>query len=200
MNHAATDIVINPNTGRPVTAGQAFAAWLEQHEPDLFQALLKDAAAHGAIPKAGLGDWSSILSDIGSGISDAASSVGDYLTSSQGMQSLTGLANTYLQSQTAQAVTQMQVSRAQQGLAPAPVSYAVNSAGQTVPVYTGSTVPSSIAPYAGQPVNLGGTTAYPLSSQALAALSGGSTLTKYMPWILAGGGALLLFGLLAMRK
>lgn len=190
--------VINPNTGQPVTAAQAFAAWLEQNEPTLFQALLREAAANGAVLK-GLGDWSDILSsvgnvasDIGSGISDAASSVGGWLTSSTGLSSLTSLANTYLQSQTAQSVTQMQLSRAAQGLAPAPVTYATNTAGQVVPVYTGTTVPSSIAPYAGQAVNLGnGITGVPLSTPALAALSG-TTLQQYLPYILLGGGLLVL--------
>lgn len=198
--------IINPSTGEPVTAAQAFAAWLQVHEPDLFQALAREAAARGAIPTAALGDWSDILtgvenvaSDIGTGISDAASSVGNFLTSSQGMQSLSSLANTYLQGQTAQQVTSMQLSRATQGLPPAPVSYATNSAGQVVPVYTGASVPSSIA--VGQPLNLGnGQTGYALNSQALASLSGSSTLQRYLPWILIGGGVLLVGGLLLSRR
>lgn len=202
---APGSVVVNPRTGEPVTAAQAFAAWLEQHEPDLFQALLKQAATEAKA--SGLGDWSSILSsignvagDIGSGISDAASSVGSYLTSSQGLSSLSNLASTYLQSQTQQSVTQMQLARAQQGLPPAPVSYATNSAGQVVPVYTAGNLPPSLTGSA-QPLNLGnGQTGYQLNSQALATLAGSSTLKQYLPWILLGGGALLLGGLLLMRK
>lgn len=202
----ANQVIVNPRTGEPVTAGQAFAAWLEANEPDLFQALLKEAAAHGAVaaasaPGGQLGDWSDVLSSIGSGISDAASSVGTWLTSSQGLQSLSSLANVYLQNQTAQSVTQMQLSRAQAGLPPAPVTYTTNTAGQAVPVYTGSQVPNYIAPYAGQAVTLpSGQTAYPLAAPALSALAPSSALTAYLPWILAGGGLLLLTVLLSSRR
>lgn len=196
--------VVNPRTGEPVTAAQAFAAWLEQNEPDLFQALLKHAATESSAK--GLGDWSSILSsvgsvasDLGSGISDAASSVGSYLTTGGGLTALSNLAGTYLQSKTAQSVVQMQLARANQGMAPAPVSYATNASGQVVPVYT-ATLPTSIAPYAGNAVTLSnGQSGYPLTTPALTALSGASTLSQYLPWILLGGGVLIV-GLLLLRK
>jgi hypothetical protein len=203
MSTAPKATVVNAR-GEPATAAQGFAAWLEKNEPDLFQALLKHAAAGK-----GLGDWSSILSDvgsiassIGSDIGSAATSVGDYLTSSQGLQTLSSLASTYLSSQTQQSVTQMQLDRAQQGLAPAPVSYATNAAGQVVPFYTASSLPSSIVPYASAPVTDSmGNTGYPLSSQGIAALSGTSTSTlqKYLPYILIGGAALLVFSFMGKK-
>lgn len=201
--------VINRATGEPVTAAQAFAAWLQQNEPALFNAL----AAEAAKKSPGLGDWSSILSsigsgvenvagDLGSGISSAASSVGDYLTSSQGLSSLTSLANTYLQSQTAQSVAQVQLSRAQQGLAPAPVSYATNSAGQVVPVYTGVN-PALTA--GAEPVNLGnGQVGYTLGASQLSSLGGNSFSTFLqaygLPLALGVGGILVLWLLMSRRR
>jgi hypothetical protein len=194
--------VINPRTGQPVTAAQGFAAWLEVNEPALFAALLKAASSSG-MPPAGLGDWSSILSDVGSvasslgsGISDAASSVGNYLTSSQGLQSLSSLANTYMQTQAQQAVLQTQLSRAQQGLPPAPVSYSTNAAGQVVPVYTGA---SQVPGLYGSPVTLpNGTSGYPISTTGLTALGGTSSMSSYLPWIL--GGAAVLVGILFLTS
>lgn len=204
MTAVPVNAIINPNTGQPLTAAQAFASWLELNEPALFRALAQRAAASGAAP--GLGDWSdflssvgSVASDLGSDISGAASSVGDWLASGQGMSSLTNLANTYLQDQTAQSVVQTQLSRAQQGLPPAPISYTTSSSGAVVPVYTASSIPSSIAPYVtGSPVNLGsGGTGVPISGQALGLLSGAGGLSQYLPYILLLGGAGLLVALFA---
>ncbi len=208
----------NPNTGEPVTAAQAFAAWLEVHEPALFQALAEKAAAAGA-RTSGLADWSSILSsiesgvtsvasDIGSGISDAASGVGNFLTSSGGLQSLSTLANTYLQSQQQQTVLQTQLARANQGLPPAPISYTTNAAGQVIPVYTGSTLPMGIqqAVGAGQSQFLqlpNGTSGYTLNNASLASLGGGGGiggfLQKYGLELAIAGGGLVVLALLIKR-
>lgn len=197
-------VIVNRSTGRPLTAAQAFAAWLQQNEPELFNALAAEAAKKAP----GLGDWSSILSSIGSGvesvasdIGSAASSVGDYLTSSQGLQSLSQLAQTYLQGQTAQQVTQLQLQRAAQGMAPAPVSYTTNAAGQVVPVYTGSAPPAGA-----QPIQLGsGQVGYTLGQSQLAALAPGGTVAAFfrqygLPLALAGGGLVIAFALMGRRS
>lgn len=127
------------------------------------------------------GFWSGLGSDISSIGSDVLSgigSVGSYLTSSTGLSSLTGLANTYFGSQavkaqanTQQAVLNAQTQRVANGYSPAPVTYQTNAQGQLVPVYQGA----------------GGYT--PLSSSGIAALSTGGLPSWALP---AGIAALAL--------
>lgn len=201
VHRIPVNAVRSASTGEPITAAQGFAAWLEQNEPALFAALAEHAAAAGTR----LGDWSSILSDVGSfassvgsDISGAASSVGTYLTSSQGMQSLASLANTYLQSQTAQQVVSAQLARANQGMAPAPITYQTNAAGQVVPVYTGANPPAGAVP-----VQLGnGQVGYQLGSGQLAALSSGGIGQFFQQYgtTIAVVGGILLVGVLALGR
>ena len=201
MSAAPGDVIVNAATGRPVTAGQALAAWLERYEPALFQAL---AARANVTPSTGaLGDLtdflsaagsdlSSVASDIGSGISSAASGVGDWLTTGGGTQALANLATTYVQSQQAQSLTNLQIARAQAGLAPAPVAVAQTATGAPVPIYTGQAPPAG-----SQLVTLAnGSQAYALTSGQVGSLTNPQTLTQYLPWML-GGLAILVF---AMRS
>jgi hypothetical protein len=201
MSGAPGQIIVNPATGRPVTAGQALAAWLERYEPALFQAL---AARANVAPSTGaLGDltdflssagsdFSSIASDIGSGISSAASSVGDWLTTGGGTQALANLATTYVQTQQAQALTNLQIQRAQAGLAPAPVAVAQSAAGTPVPVYTSIAAPP---PAGAQLVTLAnGQQAYALTGSQVSSLASPTNWSSYLPWAL-GAGALLLLAL-----
>lgn len=143
--------------------------------PDVSSALTDSSSSSG-------GFWSSLgsgLSSLGSDVLTGIGSVGSYLTSSSGLSSLTGLANTYFanqavqaQANTQQAVLQAQVQRTASGYSPAPITYQRNAAGQLVPVYQSAT----------------GYT--PLTSQGLAALSVGGSLPSWLPW--AAGGALAL--------
>lgn len=200
MSAAPGGLIVNAATGRPVTAAQALAAWLERYEPALFQAL---AVRANVTPGVGLGDWSDILSsigsgvssvasDIGSGISSAASGVGDWLTTGGGTQALANLATTYVQSQQAQSLTNLQIARAQQGLPPAPVAVAQSAYGAPVPIYTGQAPPAG-----SQLVTLAnGSQAYALTSGQVGSLTNPQTLTQYLPWML-GGLAILVF---AMRS
>lgn len=186
---ARAQVMMNPATGRPVTAAQLFAAWLEQNEPQLFAALAERAGV-----SSGLGDWSSIISDIGSvastvgsGLSSAASSVGDWLTTGGGAASLASLANTYLQSQASQSLTNLQIARAQQGLPPAPVSVGTTAYGSTVPVYNGASPPAG-----SQLVTLAnGQQAYAMTTGGVSSLLGANWM-QYLPWVLGLGALILL--------
>lgn len=210
MGEKTLSAVINPQTGEPVRAIDAFAAWLALHEPALFAALEARAAAGGtaagrtaagrtgaAGAPAQLGSWTSILSDVSSGISSAMSdagsaisSVGGYLTSSSGLSSLSALANTYLTSQAQQQVTQAQLSLAQSGQAPAPISYEQTASGQVMPIYSGAqsidTVPVQLA---------NGSVGSAITSSGLAQLTGGG-LSSYLPWLIGAGA---LAAILLMR-
>lgn len=149
----------------------------------------------------------SFLSEVGSGISSAASSVGNFLTSAQGLGDVTKLATAYFQAQTtstnaaiAKQVLTAQVARAAVGASPAPVQYAVNSAGQIVPVYTGvagANLPvalqSAIASGASQYVSTpNGATGYTIPPNLIGALAGGSSLSDLLPWIALIVGGLIL--------
>lgn len=133
------------------------------------------------------GFWSSLgsgLTNLGSDVLSGIGSVGSYLTSGTGLSNLTSLANTYFagqavqaQANTQQAVLQAQVARTAQGYSPAPVTYQRNAAGQLVPVYQSATGYS------------------PLTTQGIAALSGGGSLPSWLPWV--AGGAL---GLVILMK
>lgn len=118
-----------------------------------------------------------------SGVLSALGSVAGYLTSSQGLTALAGVAKTYFQSQgqIAQAQAQQQVvatqiARAAANQAAAPITYATNSAGQLVPVYATNTPQ--------------GTVYQPITSTAVASLAPSNLsvlLSQYGIWILAAG-------------
>lgn len=183
-------------------AGTQLALWLLSVHPDLFAMVYKQAAA-----AQGLGDISDVLDSIGSGISDAASAVGTFLTTPSNVTALTSLASNYFTStasqanaQTQLAVLQAQAQRTQAGLSPAPVTYVTSAQGVTTPVYVPAMASQIGAPAAAVPVNAGapvtlsnGQVAYPLTSSSVASLLPGF-LQTYGVYIMIGG-ALLALGL-----
>lgn len=148
------------------------------------------------------------LSTLGSGIADATSSVGSWLTSGGGLNALASLGSTYFKTQasTAQAQTnaqlqtavlQAQVARAQAGLSPAPVSYVQGANGQTIPVYTGSvnTYPAlqaAIGAGQSQFVTTPNIAGYTIPRNMVSTLGPGLSLGQIWPWALLIGGALVL--------
>ena len=171
-------------------SAQSLAVWLLAEHPALFY-----AAAKQANPT--LGAFSDILSDVGGAFSSAVSSVGNWLSNPENLQSLTKLAGTYFTTQAAKdaasaqvAALQTQTQRAQAGQPAAPISYTYDANNQPVPVYTGTTP----LPGLGAQVSLpSGQVGYTLTPQALATLQP-SFLQKYGLWI-AGGGVLLVAAL-----
>lgn len=162
-------------------ANTLFAAWLSEAYPDLYKQLALKAGAEATSQR--LSGFFDVLSSIGSAIGSAASnvasglgnavqSVGSYLGSKEGQDTLTALAKTY--NTINQATIQTQAQRAGSGATPAPIETRYDPAtGTYVPVYTAS----------GQ--------SYRVDSSYLSKLSGG--FSKYWPWLL--GGAILLGGI-----
>src|ERR1051325_1184573 len=107
-----------------------FAAWLARQEPALFAAIQRDAATASAR----LNGVSDFFSNIGSSISDAVSSVANYVTSDEGMNSLVKLGGSILQSKAQQNVLQTQLALAQANRPPAPIVNTQNPTGSIVPV------------------------------------------------------------------
>lgn len=151
------------------------------------------------------------LQSIGSGIASAASSVGNFLTSAQGLTDVTKLATAYFQLQTnkvnAQVQTQVlqaQATRAANGASPVPITYALASNGQLVPIYSvaaGSALPVALAnavqagtsQYITTPNGVSG---YTIPSNVVSSLSGTTSLTSVLPWVaLIVGGLILAKGL-----
>lgn len=151
------------------------------------------------------------LTSISSGISSAASSVGNFLTSPQGLMDVTKLASAYfalqnnkVNAQMQTAVLQAQVQRASSGGSPSPITYAVASNGQLMPVYAmrpGGSLPVALAAAvqsgASQYVTTpDGVSGYTIPSNIVPALSGTQSLTSVLPWVaLILGGLLLAKGL-----
>lgn len=159
---------------------------------------------------------SGFLQTIGSGISSAASSVANFITSPQGINDLTQLgaayfslqnnkANAQLQSQ----VLQSQIARTTSGQTPSPIVYgSIN--GRLTPIYASNPLPitssggvmapgtmpstlvSAIASGQTQLVSLpDGTTGYVVPSNMISGL-GGNISQQVLPWVLIIGGGLLL--------
>lgn len=117
-----------------------------------------------------------------SGIGNAVSSVGDFLTSKTGLAAMAGLATAVFTTKAQGQVLQAQAQRAQNGTNPAAVQYVRNSAGQLVPAYTD--------PRTGQLV--------PVNSARQLTAAGvvlPSSLTQLLPALLIGGGVILLISL-----
>ena len=148
-------------------SGAALALWLAKNEPEIFAIMEREANAKMAT----LSGWSDVLSNIGTGISNAASAVGSYLTSSQGANTLTSLASTYLAGKQQKNVLNTQLALAQAGLPPAPITNTIGANNQVVPVYT--------------PTNQVATNQVLMSLQP-------SFLDKYKIPIIAGGAGLIL--------
>jgi hypothetical protein len=180
------------DTINPASA-KALATWLAQTHPDLFLAVYHLAAFGGTPQTSGLGDIGDFLSSIGSSISDAASSVGSFLTNSDNLKALTGLASTYLNTQSQANVLNAQIARAQASQPPLPVQYTQNSAGQYVPV-----VPVASNGLVVQP-NSSAVAQYVPVTSSMFASSGGSfgALTSYLPYLLGGA---VLVGVLLLRR
>ena len=162
------------------------------------------ASAYGDAVDALPGDLTSSISNnpisSSQGVTGSTSSVGNWLTSPQGLTAMANVGaatlNTLATAQMAKtqmAVIQAQAQRAIQGQSPVPVSYITNAQGQHVPVYVGQQIPTSISAASGngtaRPVTLpNGTTGYTLSSPALTSLFGGSNLI----WVLLLAAGLLV--------
>ena len=160
------------------THAKDFATWLAEDQPELFVALYKKA-----LPQTvrGIGSFTDVLSSIGTSLSNAASSVGTYLTSSQGLDTLSKLAGTYLTTQASKNAVNTNLARVQAGYAPAPIQTVYNpNTGEYQAVVTNST---------GAVV--------PLSNSVQSALTS-MGLPSWAPWALGGAGLLLL--VLLLRK
>lgn len=158
-------------------SAQSLAAWLAKDQPELFVALVKKAMTKSG---AQLGDFSDILSSIGSSIGDAVSNVGSYLTSSQGLSALTSLSGAYLTSQAQKQAVNLQVARAQAGQSAAPIQTVFNpNTNQYQAVVT-------------QPTGA----VVPLTPQLQQSL-----IPSVPNWVLyAGGGLVLMFILFSLRR
>jgi hypothetical protein len=160
----------------------ALASWIAAVHPEIFKMLYAQAAQKPvAAGTSQMGDLSDFFSGVGDTFSNAVSSVGDYLSSSQGISTLASLGTAYLNSQSSQNVLQTQVARAQAAQPPAPITYTQNAQGQLIPV-----IGSGVATVAVTP-------------QILQSLTPASVLSKYGLYI-AGGVGLLAILLLLNRK
>jgi hypothetical protein len=105
-------------------AAVSFAKWLAQDQPALFVELYKRAHVS-------LGDFTDVLSSIGTSLSDAVSGVGSFLTTGGGASAIAQLGGAYLQTQAARNAVNVNLARAQSGLPPAPIQTVFNqSTGQ----------------------------------------------------------------------
>lgn len=100
---------------RPQDADR-LARWIADNQPRLFAQLL----SRSGLPKEELSGIFDSLSTFGSAVGNAVSSVGTYLTSQEGLNSITKLGTTYLQTQAQRDAlqTQLQLARSGQPLAP----------------------------------------------------------------------------------
>jgi len=143
----------------------------------------------------------SFLEQLGSGITQAASGVANFLTSPQGLTAVANLGTAYFaatasatNAKTQTAVLQAQVARTSQGQSPYPISYA-QSGSQLVPVYnasTGTALPPALAAAvaAGQSHYIPGV-GYTIPENTISGLSGAS-LSSILPWLLLIAGGLIL--------
>ena len=165
------------NAVKPTTAGDAFALWIAQNQPDLFKALLQKTAEQHAHRRgtglSGITDW---LSTVGSSIGSAAKNVGSFLSSPEGMKSLTSLSSVYLQTQAQKDALRIQLAYAQSGQAPAPVQMMGTAPGTQTPYYIDPNTGLRMA----------------LTPQLTNQLLPQQSFETVLPWILGGGGVLLL--------
>lgn len=114
-------------------------------------------------------DSSTAPASSSSGLGNALSSLGSFLTSTAGLTSLTNLATAVYKANTPQAATvATQAARVAGGVNPAPITYGYNAAGQLVPV-----------------LNKANTAGVALNSQTLAGLIP-SSLTPYVVPVVIG--------------
>lgn len=167
---------MNANAVQVTNPQEAFALWLAQNQPTVFQAML--ATAQRKKQMAGITDW---LSSVGTSLGGAVKSVGSFLTSSEGLATIGTLGTAYLQTTAQRDALRLQTQQMQAGYAPQPV-YSVGSGSSAVPYYRD--------PATGQ--------TYPLTPQLTNQLSPSGT--NWIPIALAGGGVLLVLFLLSGRK
>lgn len=143
-------------------AADALAMWMLKEHPDIFLKIYqKQTGQKSTLGR--LGDWTDVLSAIGTGASDAASAVGSWMSTGNNAQTLVGVASNVFGAQSAPTqVLNTQVQRAQYGQAPANISYANNgdpflvSTGQRLtPTTLSSLAPGFLSKY-GLPLALAG--------------------------------------------
>jgi hypothetical protein len=154
---------------KPKGAGEQFAVWLAQNQPDVFQALA--AQAHKAGQLHGITDW---LTGVGTSLGAAVKSVGSFVSSPAGLSALTAASGVYLQTRAQKDALKLQTAQLRAGYAPQPV-YTAGANGE---------VAYYIDPQSG--------TQYPLTPQLSSRLTPQKTLTDYAPWLIGGGFALAI--------
>lgn len=108
---------------------EEFALWLAQNQPRVFQALLVSARKRAHL--SGITDW---LTNVGTSVGGAVKSVGSFLTSGEGMATVSALGTVYLQTRTQRDALRLQLQQAQAGYSPQPV-YTVGAGDTGVPYY-----------------------------------------------------------------
>lgn len=179
----------------PHTAGEKFAVWLAQNQPEMFVRLLKEAQAKQGGKLEGLTD---ILSSIGSSIGNAAKSVGSFVTSAEGSSALATLASTYMTTQAQKSALSTQLKLAQLGQSPAPIAFPVPDAQpviySSVPVDPVTGIPSASG--TGVPAPSPYPTPYtPAVGNQILTDAGMVQLKAYAPWLITAG----LFAFLLLR-
>ncbi len=172
----------------------SLAQWLLKDQPGLF---VKLAQVARVVPKnTALGDFTDILSAIGSGISTAVSSVGSFLTSAQGLQTLSTLGATYMTTQAQKNALNVQLATTAANKTAAPIQTVYNSqTGQYEALYTTANGQQQVV------TSNNAAQFYPtgaIGSQTIAATASG--LTQYLPYIAIGGGLLVLMLLMRSRR
>lgn len=153
------------------------ALWLQQNEPQIFAKLTEEVAKRSG---GKLGDFSDILSGIGT----AAKNVGSFLASPDGIKTLSAVGSVYLQSRAQTAALNTQVKLAQAGYSPAPIRNVIDGT-------TGQVTTQIITPQGG---------AQPFTPQNASYYQSTANMKLYLPWIIGGGLALLLFGFAFSRR
>ena len=150
----------------------ALAIWLAENQPEVFEGVLRTALVKSA-PRnvAGLAGISETLSALGTSFGSAVKSVGSFLTSDDGIKTLSTLGTVYLTSQAQKDALKLQTAQVQAGYAPYPVQNVGVNTNSAVPVYspTGQRLTPSLA-------------------QQL--MPQGSVLREYLPWALVFAAAL----------
>lgn len=120
----------NPYARRTRTPNEALALWIATNQPEVFKALVRDANRAGQLH--GITDW---LSGVGTSLGSAVSNVGSFLSSEDGMKTLTSLGNTYLQVRAQRDALRVQTRLAASGQYPAPIQSVGPNPYTSLPVY-----------------------------------------------------------------
>lgn len=171
----------------------SLANWLLQDQPGLFVQLAKVARI---VPRGTtLGDFTDVLSSIGDSLGDAVSSVGDFLTSAQGLSTLASLGTTYMNTTAQKNALNIQLANAAANKAAAPIQTVYNQAtGQYQAVYTTANGQQQVVTSATVPQY------YPSGTIGAATAAASNPFQQYLPYIAIGGGVLLLVLFLSSRR